>query len=497
MSNASNSSTHSLPHHAMRKPSFPHVHHGYNAIDDEQESSVQGEAVWTKDTAHATTVTGTVFNIITSLVGVGIVGLPVAMAQAGWIGGMLMLVIATCLAMYCGKRLSLCMNDGVPGHQFGTYVELGEYCGGTVGKWLGFYASFGGCLGGSIFFVISAAEQFETLFPRALPYNTWALIFGLFTVPVCMYKTLGHVGAVSALGAATSAIVMLLVVAVVWDEKLEGHTVDVPNHTELFHGNPLDMSYAFVKIIFAFGGMCVFPEINRCMKQPSKFPLAIYISCGSTFIFYVLLMCSTYGVYGDYILSDPAYANVIKMLPNNWTAKVMALSMLAHVYAAFVVNMNPIFRGIEIALNSDGSDKEILYRGGLRTVQVLFTVGVAIAVPFFGDVLSLIGASMDSLSGCILPAWFYLVLFYQRDLVSTPEAMAQGEVDLKYLSMEQDDTKQLLDTDMRPSADSIKRHTEARPQLAEVILNVVIFVFMTLVAILGTYQSISSIISKS
>jgi hypothetical protein len=42
------------------------------------------------------------------------------------------------------------------------------------------------------------------------------------------------------------------------------------------------------------------------------------------------------------------------------------------------------------------------------------TVVAAIAMPFFGDVLSLIGASQDSLSGCILPTWFFLELFWRR-----------------------------------------------------------------------------------
>lgn len=69
---------------------------------------------------------------------------PYAMAQAGWAGGLLMLAVATYLAMYCGQLLASCMNNGVPGYQFQTYTDLGEHCAGRVGRYLGFYASYGG-----------------------------------------------------------------------------------------------------------------------------------------------------------------------------------------------------------------------------------------------------------------------------------------------------------------------------------------------------------------
>jgi hypothetical protein len=53
------------------------VHHGFNVIEDEEEcTSHEGLAVYKGETAdHGSTIWGAVFNIVTSLVGVGIVGL--------------------------------------------------------------------------------------------------------------------------------------------------------------------------------------------------------------------------------------------------------------------------------------------------------------------------------------------------------------------------------------------------------------------------------------
>ena len=39
---------------------------------------------------------------------------------------------------------------------------------------------------------------------------------------------------------------------------------------------------------------------------------------------------------------------------------------------------------------------------------------VAVLMPFFADFLALLSAGLDTLSGAILPTWFFLILFYYR-----------------------------------------------------------------------------------
>ena len=75
--------------HHHRRTSSPHVHHGYNVIDDETDcESHKGLEVWKGETdEHGSTIWGAIFNIITSLVGVGIVGLVcrVCVGVSGWV----------------------------------------------------------------------------------------------------------------------------------------------------------------------------------------------------------------------------------------------------------------------------------------------------------------------------------------------------------------------------------------------------------------------------
>lgn len=57
--------------------------------------------------------------------------------------------------------------------------------------------------------------------------------------------------------------------------------------------------------------------------------------------------------------------------------------------------------------------KERLASYGLRMALVGFTLFMAELLPFFGDILSLLGASTISAIAVILPSWFYLRLFRQ------------------------------------------------------------------------------------
>ena len=54
---------------------------------------------------------------------------------------------------------------------------------------------------------------------------------------------------------------------------------------------------------------------------------------------------------------------------------------------------------------------EFLLRAVFRTLLVILSVGIAITIPFFDDVMSLLGALANCLLVFVLPVLFYLKLF--------------------------------------------------------------------------------------
>ncbi|KAK0591638.1 hypothetical protein LWI29_005285 [Acer saccharum] len=75
------------------------------------------------------------FHNVTAMVGVGVLGLPYAMAQLGWGPGVAMLVLSWVITLYTLWQM-VEMHEMVPGRRFDRYHELGQY---AFGEKLGLY----------------------------------------------------------------------------------------------------------------------------------------------------------------------------------------------------------------------------------------------------------------------------------------------------------------------------------------------------------------------
>lgn len=103
--------------------------------------------------------------------------------------------------------------------------------------------------------------------------------------------------------------------------------------------------------------------------------------------------------------------NIITNLDDNWRKTVVLVLITGHLLTAFNIILNPVFQGVEQALNAPTkfSTKRVIVRGCVL-ICVLF---VAQSVPNFGPILSFIGGSTISLSSFILPCVFYWLLCRQ------------------------------------------------------------------------------------
>ena len=181
-------------------------------VDDTGYAAALEEASIASD-AHEgrATVFSTIVNIICTTVGVGMVGLPAAFAQSGWLIGIVGMFLACAVSIYCGtilwRALMVYENRPIP-----TFMELGRIACGTPGKIATAFCVYVTCVGASILFIILAAEQFQIIFPSAgLGTMLWSLVFIAIVLPFAMIKTLGHVAFISFFGALASAIVFFVV----------------------------------------------------------------------------------------------------------------------------------------------------------------------------------------------------------------------------------------------------------------------------------------------
>ncbi|KAF4732201.1 hypothetical protein FOZ63_000351, partial [Perkinsus olseni] len=91
------------------------------------------------NTRGKTTTLGAMANLVMICIGVGILGLPLVMQQAGWIGGYILLVVAGASSLWMGKHLAdacstYSSSDSCGNPVFPSYQSLGYMTYGFIGK---------------------------------------------------------------------------------------------------------------------------------------------------------------------------------------------------------------------------------------------------------------------------------------------------------------------------------------------------------------------------
>nr|XP_039263903.1 amino acid transporter AVT1E-like isoform X2 [Styela clava] len=164
-------------------------------------------------------------------------------------------------------------------------------------------------------------------------------------------------------------------------------------------------------ILFSFGGASCFPTIQLDMRRPSKFPISAIIGISVTF----LVVMSVYllvGITGFVVLGDNMKPNVLNALPGDWMSYTVNILVTSHFLMAYLIFNNPVSQEIEGILKIP--DKFCLKRVLLRTTLALTVMFVALTVPHFDVILSLLGGTTIVLVNFVFPPMFYIMLSKQR-----------------------------------------------------------------------------------
>ena len=167
------------------------------------------------------------------------------------------------------------------------------------------------------------------------------------------------------------------------------------------------------------------------MEKPHDFPKAAKIAFSSLVVMYSPVAFISYFILGeDVLLDSDNNSNVVNALPKSTVTYVLYSCVWITVLTTYVVLMLPVFRTFEMILKLDETvpchhsstyeGKSVgrgMRKGFLRGGLLAATYLVSVIVPFFGDIVSLIGGTSITASSFLLPIWFYLKIF-GKDLIS-------------------------------------------------------------------------------
>ncbi|KAF3320094.1 vacuolar amino acid transporter 1-like isoform X1 [Carex littledalei] len=341
----------------------------------------------------------TCFNGVNALSGVGILSIPYALAQGGWLSMSLLLLLAV-ICYYTGLLLQKCMDSN---SLVKTYPDIGELAFGQKGRIIVATAMYLELYFAAINFLILEGDNLEKLFPK-VAFNISGLKIGgkqgfvvitsLIVLPTTWLRSLSMLAYMSVGGVLAS---MILMVSVLWAAVFNGIGFRQKGIFLNWEGIPTAVSlYAF-----CFSGHSVFPTIYNSMQNPSKFSKVLLYCFALCTLNYALMAVVGYLMYGQDIKSQ-----ITLNLPNGkWSTNIAIYTTLMNPLMKYALIVMPISNAIEEWFQFS---KSRLFSILIRTILVISTTVVALIVPFFAEVVGLTGALLSSTATMVLPCLCYL-----------------------------------------------------------------------------------------
>ncbi|RCH95527.1 hypothetical protein CU097_009792 [Rhizopus azygosporus] len=345
------------------------------------------------------------FNVVCVVAGTGTLGLPYALKMGGWIG-LLILFLSWTMSMYTGVILIRCLYANGK-QRLLSYKEIATACFGAIGGWITFFFSAWITLGAPILYMVLSGDNLNALCKGTageIGHVKWSIIASaIVAIPFILVKSMKEVAWMSAMGALATAVVVIIVLVVACQDLQ--HLPPAVHEAVIWDKFPIALS----TISFSFGGNAVYPHVEASMKKPKQWPRAVAGGLSTCAALYFLSAVPGYYVYGENVAS-PVYNSISDGVP-----KIVAIVVMTiHVMTATPILVTSFALDVEEMLNVTverfGKVKEFLIRAIIRILIMVFVAVIGAVVPFFSDLMSLIGSFANCGLIFIFPVVFYLKL---------------------------------------------------------------------------------------
>ncbi|KAF0887649.1 hypothetical protein E2562_002360 [Oryza meyeriana var. granulata] len=341
-----------------------------------------------------------ILNGLNVLCGVGILTTSYGIKQGGWLSLILLPLLGGC-SCYTGLLLKKCI-DSSP--SIDTYPDIGQAAFGIYGRifvsvvlYLELYAS-------AVEYITLLGDSLSSVFPSAYlafigiylnAHNLFAIAMALAILPSVWLKNLSLLSYLSAGGviATTTVIVCLFWVGI--GEGVGFH----PGGTAL---NLTHFPVALGLYGYCYSGHSVFPNIYSSMEERSKFTFVLLFCFILVTVVYAGVAVSGFLMFGESTMSQFTLNMPQQYIPS----KIAIWMTIINPYTKYALTLTPVALSIEEALPR----RMQTYQVGMcvRTALVASTVVVSLSFPYFALVMALLGSVFTMLVALVLPCACYL-----------------------------------------------------------------------------------------
>lgn len=370
------------------------------------------------------------------LQGVGMLGLPYIFKSAGWIGGFFVTLVFSSVAwrtsillgrelngdprptwMFDDKVLEAASQNPRMNKQLSSFPDIARAAFGKVGNIvLSFclYFELFSCL--CIFFV-TLGDHLHTLFPSVPMKTHMAHVSFVVAIPTALLRTPRLLSYLSAVGTCATACVVLSVLGSaiysgdISEEVADEKGIEVEATHVLWRGRGLPL--AFGLIAYTFSGHAIIPSIYTSMARPQQFESMI------TFTFTaVTFCCLVVAVSGYYMFGSTVDDQITLSLEEhsgdgNIMMTTLTWLMILTAFSKFTLTAFPLALGLEEIFAPLIPSDEVMewVSSFIKLILIGSSLSVAIFVPSFSLLCSLVGLICTMIVSVIFPAAAHLKLF--------------------------------------------------------------------------------------
>ncbi|KAL6658525.1 hypothetical protein ACP70R_004111 [Stipagrostis hirtigluma subsp. patula] len=378
--------------------------------------------------------TGTVWtasaHIVTAVIGAGVLSLAWAVAQLGWVAGPAVMTLFAFVVCYASTLLAECYRTGDPvaGKRNYTYMDaVRSILGGGRVKICG-VIQYANLFGFAVGYTIAASISMLRAIKRADCFhmkghdknachssgNPYMILFGVVEIVFSQIPDFGQIWWLSIVAAVMSFTYSIIGLALgiaqtVANGRIKGSLTGLSVGAGVTPVQKVWRSLqGFGNIAFAYSYSVILIEIQDTIKAPPPSEAkvmrkATMVSVATTTAFYMLCGCMGYAAFGD--AAPDNLLTGFGFYEPFWLLDVANAAIVVHLVGAYQVFCQPLFAFVEnwAAATWPGSRlvaREVrvgpfavsVLRLTWRTAFVCLTTVVAMLLPFFGDVVGLLGA---------------------------------------------------------------------------------------------------------
>uniref|UniRef100_A0A8C1DRP8 Solute carrier family 36 member 1 n=1 Tax=Cyprinus carpio carpio TaxID=630221 RepID=A0A8C1DRP8_CYPCA len=346
----------------------------------------------------------TLIHLLKGNIGTGLLGLPLAVKNAGLVLGPLSLLAMGIVAVHCMNLLVRCAHHLSAKRVVNMFLNITQ---------LGFCCVYFVFLSDNVKQVVETANgttgnchnnQTAVIVP-SYDSRLYMLFFLPFIIVLVFIRNLKYLAPLS-LVANISMCVSLVLIYYYCLTNIP-YPINLP-----LAGRGVDYPLFFGTAIFAFEGIGVVLPLENKMQNPRNFTTVLYLGMGIVTTLYISLGTIGYIGFGEHIRGS-----ITLNLPLCWLYQAVKLLYSFGIYITYALQF---YVSAEIlippAVARCGPRWALMVDLSIRVALVVLTCALAILIPELDLVISLVGSVSSSALALIIPPLLQIITFHNEDM---------------------------------------------------------------------------------